>query len=125
MSEQARIELVVCDDPRLIGALACVVEHAGQSAGLSEQAQKQLAAAAEDACREIIPRLNGRERCLKCTVENFEDRIEVILEHPAGEGTPEAGNKSRLLQQVDQVEYQTREGHSRVILTKNLHSPKK
>ncbi|MFY9530177.1 MAG: hypothetical protein WBC04_06735 [Candidatus Acidiferrales bacterium] len=125
MSEHARTELVVCDDPRLIGALGCVVEHAGQRAGLSEQAQKQLASAAEEACREIIPRLNGRERCLKCTVEDFADRVEVILEHPGTRATPEAGSRSRLLEQVDHVEYETREGHSRVVLTKNLHPPKK
>jgi hypothetical protein len=124
MSEHARTELVVCDDPRLIGALGCVVEHAGQRAGLSEQAQKQLASAAEEACREIIPRLNGRERCLKCVVEDFADRVEVILEHP-GTATPEAGSKSRLLERVDHVEYETLEGQTRVVLTKNLHPPKR
>jgi hypothetical protein len=120
MSEHARTELVVCDDPRLIGALACVVKHAGQRAGLSERAREQLASAAEQACCEIIPQLNGRERCLKCTVEDFEDRIEVILEHPGGTGTPEPAGKSRLLRDVDQVEYETREGHSRVVLVKNI-----
>jgi hypothetical protein len=119
MSEHCRTELVVNDDPRLVSAIASVVEYASHRAGLSEAAQKQLEAAAEDACREAFPLVNGRERALKFCVQDFDDRVEVMIEHAGGKSaatTPAISAK--VASRVDSVRQESHGKVHRVILTK-------
>jgi hypothetical protein len=137
--ERSRTEVLIENDPRLIGAVSGVVLHAGQRAGLSASAQQELAAAAEHACRSTFPLLDGEDPFVKVTIEDFPDRIEVRLEHT---GTPEPsagletffvgdGEEEKpggpagalLLSQVDRVLYETHDGKSRTTLVKYLGKP--
>ena len=123
MSDHCRTELVVNDDPRLVRAIASVVEHAGHRAGLSEAAQKQLAAAAEDACREAFPLVNGRERAVKFCVQDFDDRVEVVIEHAGGKSAPPTPViNAKVASKVDSVKQESHGKVHRVTLIKYLRS---
>ena len=135
-TDPARTELVLHEDTRLFGAITAVVHHASQRCGLSEAGQQGLAAAAEEACRETFPLMEGHangEPTVKVIVSDFTDRVEVAIEH-TGEALPTAGldtfigdgaadpggGLSRALQmtKVDRVQYQTSGGLSRMTLIK-------
>ena len=92
-TDPARTELVLHEDTRLFGAITAVVHHASQRCGLSEAGQQGLAAAAEEACRETFPLMEGQangEPTVKVIVSDFTDRVEVAIEH-TGEALPPAG----------------------------------
>jgi hypothetical protein len=127
-------ELTLQDDPRLLAGVGALVSHLSQIAGLSDQAQEGLAAAVVDACRETFPLVNGEgehDGALRMIVEDFADRVEVSIEH-SGEALPSAGldsfcggegaaaGISNSLQdtRVDRVQYETRNGLSRMTLIK-------
>ena len=121
MSEHARTELVVSDDLLLVAAVGSVVEHTANRAGLPEDAQRQLAHAAEQVCRESFPLLNGRDRLIKCAVEDFDDRIEVTLDYS---GVLRPATAEQLTETVDRIVRETRGGRSRVTLVKYLRGTK-
>jgi creatinine amidohydrolase/Fe(II)-dependent formamide hydrolase-like protein len=119
-----------------MAAVSAIVSHAAERAGLSAGAKEGFAAAAVDACRETFPLVNsngGRESGLKMVVADFHDRVEVTIEH-SGEALPTAGldtfcgggaketaaSISNSLQdtRVDRVQYETKEGRSRMTLIK-------
>lgn len=128
-------ELTLQDDPRLLVGIGALVTHLSQVAGLSDGAQEGLAAAVVDACRDTFPLVNGDDRhdgSLRMIVEDFADRVEVTIEH-SGEALPSAGldsfcgggegvaaGISNSLQdtRVDRVQYETRDGRSRMTLIK-------
>jgi hypothetical protein len=133
--DHLRTELTVQNDPRLLAGVSALVSHLAMVAGLAVEAQEGLAAAAVDACRDTFPLLahsaenNG---ALRMIVEDFADRVEVTIEH-TGEALPSAGldsfcgggegvaaGISSSLQdtRVDRVQYETRDGLSRMTLTK-------
>lgn len=134
--DPTRTELSLHNDPRLMAAVGAIVTHSAQRAGLTSEAQEGLAGAVMDACRETFPLLEGQgsdNSELKVIVEDFHDRVEVTIEH-AGEALPTAGldtfcgggsdgtaaGISNSLQdtRVDRVQYETREGRSRMKLIK-------
>jgi hypothetical protein len=135
--DPTRTELTLHDDPRLIAGVVAIVSFAAHRCGLSSGAQEGLAAAAAEACRETFPLLNGngsKDSSLKVIVSDFSDRVEVSIEH-SGESLPSAGldtfcdaassagsqtGLSGALQKtnVDRVQYETRDGVSRMTLIK-------
>lgn len=132
MTESARTEVTLENDPRLLAAVIPIVQHAAQNAGLDQQSQLGLVSAAVQACKETFPFLNGRESFLRMIVQNFPDRVEVAIEHP-GEGAPMAGLDSfcggcgeaaqgiaaaLFRTQLDRVLYESRDGRTRVTLVK-------
>ncbi|MGH9714401.1 MAG: hypothetical protein ACRD5M_13975 [Candidatus Acidiferrales bacterium] len=128
-------ELSLHNDPRLLAAVSAIVSHSAQRVGLTAEAQEGLAAAVIDACRETFPLLGDSDEshsALKVIVEDFQDRIEVTIEH-AGEALPTAGldsfcgggegiaaGISNSLQdtRVDRVQYEAQNGRSRMKLIK-------
>ena len=136
-SRPARIEVSLHNDPRLLAALATIASHSAQRAGLNRRAQDGFAEAAVDACRETFPLLNpapeNRMGMLHVVLEDFHDRVEMTIEHN-GEALPSAGldtfcaqagigggqglSAALQLKRVDRVQYETRDGISRVILIK-------
>jgi hypothetical protein len=136
-TDPSKTELTVDDDPRLMAGVVAIVSFAAHRCGLSSGAQEGLAAAAAEACRETFPLLNNngtKESALKVIVSDFSDRIEVAIEH-SGESLPSAGldtfcsgagaagsqaGLSGALQKtsVDRVQYETRDGVSRMTLIK-------
>ncbi|MGD0403254.1 MAG: hypothetical protein ABSB66_08655 [Candidatus Acidiferrales bacterium] len=135
--DPSRTEVKLQDDPRLMAGVVAIVSFAAQRCGLSTGAQEGLAAAAAEACRETFPLLhaNGsKDSSLKVIVSDFADRVEVSIEH-SGESLPSAGldtfcdaassagsqtGLSGALQKtnVDRVQYETRDGVSRMTLIK-------
>jgi anti-sigma regulatory factor (Ser/Thr protein kinase) len=134
-NEPARTELTLPHDERLLAAISTVVQHASQRCGLSVESQEGLAFAAIEAAREAFPLMEGRskEPKVKVVVSDYPDRVEVAIEH-TGEALPTAGldtfvkgavagsdaGLSMALQktQVDRVQYDTRDGVSRMTLIK-------
>lgn len=136
-TDPSRTELTLHDDPRLIAGVAASVSFAAHRCGFSAGAQEGLAAAAAEACRETFPLMNNngsKESALKVIVSDFSDRVEVSIEH-SEESLPSAGldtfcdaassagsqaGLSGALQKthVDRVQYETRDGVSRMTLIK-------
>jgi hypothetical protein len=135
-TDPARIEFILHDDDRLIAAVGTIVAHVAHRAGLTSQAEEGFAAATMDACRETFPLVhnNGsRDGTLRLVAVDHPDRVEVMIEH-MGEALPTAGldtfvagaisetglGLSSALQgtKVDRVQYETRDGVSRVTLIK-------
>ena len=134
--DPSHTELSLHNDPRLMAAVGAIVSHSAQRVGLASDAQEGLAGAVMDACRETFPLLgdlDGKNSALKVIVEDFPDRVEVTIEH-TGEALPTAGldsfcgggnegampGISNSLQdtRVDRVQYETKDGLSRMKLTK-------
>jgi hypothetical protein len=135
-TSSARIEVSLNDDPRLLAALSTIVAHSARRAGLNRPAQGGFAEAAVDACRDTFPLVNpnpgDKTGMLHVVLQDFHDRVEMAIEHN-GEALPTAGldtfcaqvgiggqSLSAALQvkKVDRVQYETRDGISRVILIK-------
>jgi anti-sigma regulatory factor (Ser/Thr protein kinase) len=137
-----RIECTLHHDSRLMPGITAVVAHVARRAGLSEQAEASISAAAAEACREAFLLLDsqaGSPFSVKLIVADFADRVEVTIESPAralpataldalrkgaaakageGMGKPLEGNL------VDRVERETRNGLSRVTLVKYCDAAK-
>jgi hypothetical protein len=135
-SEPATTELILHDDARLLAAVGAVVSFSSTRCGLSQEAQDGLSTAAVQACRETFPLLSETKTSdpeVKMIVSDYPDRVEVAIEH-SGEalptaglhtfaGNPDAGGDAGLssaLQNtsVDRVQYETRDGVSRMTLIK-------
>jgi anti-sigma regulatory factor (Ser/Thr protein kinase) len=135
-TEPAHTELILHEDTRFFGAIGAVVQHASQRCGLSEAGQQGLTSAAEEACRETFPLMEGQtngEPTVRVIVSDYPDRVEVAIEH-TGAALPTAGldtfigdaagdpgaGLSRALQmtKVDRVQYATSGGLSRMTLIK-------
>ena len=135
-TEPARTELLLHDDARLLAAIGAVISFSGTHCGLSEEAQQALTTAAVAACKEtfpLIPPSPEGERVLRLIVADYPDRIEVEIQHQ-GEPSPTAGLDSfagnlqaaggpalsAALQKtsVDRVQYETKDGLSRMRLIK-------
>jgi len=134
-TDHIRTELTIHNDARLIAGVSAIVSHLAQVAGLPVESQEGLAAAVVDACHDTFPLVNGEDEhngALQMVVEDFPDRVEVTIEH-AGEALPSAGldsfcgggegvaaGISNSLQEtrVDRVQYETRDGRSRMTLIK-------
>ena len=136
-TDPSRTELTLHDDSRLMAGVVAIVSFAAHRCGLSSGAQEGLAAAAAEACRETFPLVNSngsKDSVLKVIVSDFPDRVEVSIEH-SGESLPSAGldtfcqaasstgsqaGLSGALQKtsVDRVQYETRDGVSRMTLIK-------
>jgi hypothetical protein len=136
-ADPARTELKVHNDPRLLSAVRAIVSHSAHRAGLPREAQQGFAEAAVDAVRDTFPLLGNDstgDRDLRMVIEDFPDRVQVTIEH-SGESKPTAGldtfvgggskdhaggKISASLQdtRVDRVQYDTRDGRSRMTLIK-------
>jgi anti-sigma regulatory factor (Ser/Thr protein kinase) len=132
-----------CDD-RLIAGVGGAIAHFAERAGLEDTARNSLAAALEELCRQKLLLLHDRKDMLNIAIADFEDRIEIIVEHrgnthsptaieafaPVAAQQPVSGRSvntrpmnTRLMQTaVDRVEYQTQNGSMRTILVKYLGS---
>jgi hypothetical protein len=80
--EKTRTEFKLAGgDARLVNAVASAVRHTARRAGVPEVADAAFARAAAHACRLTLPLLNGSDPFLHVAIEEFQDRVEVTLEH--------------------------------------------
>jgi hypothetical protein len=135
--EHSRTVLHLCPDDRLVVAVGGAVAHFAERAGMDDAARNLLTGALEDLCRQTLPLLNGNGESLDVVVEDFDDRLQISVEH-RGEAQPSVGvetfiaecareSKQRvtgvhLLRTVDRIEYDARDGSIRTTLVKYLHS---
>jgi hypothetical protein len=132
--EKTRTEFKLAGgDARLVNAVASAVRHTARRAGIPEAADAAFARAAADACRLTLPLLNGSDPFLHVAIEEFQDRVEVTLEHsgrpmPGSQveslGKNPAGTSSALVaagsHEVDVVHSERYGERSRVTLVKHI-----
>jgi hypothetical protein len=131
------IECTLHNDPRLIMGLGALAGRAALHAGLSNQEQEDLSAAAAQACRETFSGLDLTKNpaaAIRVLVAHLADRIEVRVESAeeptarhrgigknAAAAQRESSMEGRL---VDRVQFETGEGHSRITLVKFCRASK-
>lgn len=79
--EHARAVLQLTSDEQLVAGIGGAVAHFGQRAGLCDTDFGSLATMLEEFCRRALPFLEGEEDTLRVFIEDFEDRIEITVEH--------------------------------------------
>jgi hypothetical protein len=134
--EPNRLVLRLSRDLRLLAGVAGALAHIAERAGYDAGARADMAAAAEEVCRDTFPLLTESDPRLSVIIEDFADRIEVTLEHN-GQAIPTAGLESfafpaaeqtgrssglGLLARVDRVTYDSKSGTSRMTLVKYLRA---
>jgi hypothetical protein len=141
MREHSRTILHLSRDHRLIAAVGGAVAHFAERVGMEDAARNSLTGALEDLCRQTLPLLNGNENGdgLDVAIEDFDDRLQISVEHH-GKAQPSVGVDSfiaecackseqritgvHLMQTVDRIEYDARNGSIRTTLVKYLESEK-
>ena len=133
--EHSRTTLHLSRDDRLIAAVGGAVAHFAERVGMENSACHLLTSALEELCRETLPLLNGTGDGLDVAIEDFDDRLQISVEHH-GEAQPSIGVESfiaecaresgrritgvRLIRTVDRIEYDARNGSIRTTLVKYL-----
>jgi anti-sigma regulatory factor (Ser/Thr protein kinase) len=129
------------NDPRLLTGAGVIAGHSAQQAGLSERAQKQLAAATTEACDELLALARPDPTSppeVNLTASRFPDRVEITVELSVAPANAKAGPRStratvrggrhtdKLLDDrlVDQVQRETRDGRPCIVLVKYSGSVK-
>lgn len=133
--EHSRTRVHLSPDGRLVAAVGGAVAHFAARAGLEDAACHQLTEALEDLCRQTLPLVQGQGDGLDVAIEDFEDRLEIIVEHN-GAAQPSLGMESfiadcarklnlrvtgaGMMRSVDHIEYDARNGSIRTTLVKYL-----
>ena len=133
--EHSRTILHLSRDDRLIAAVGGAVAHFAERVGMDGAACNTLTSALEELCRQTLPLLNGKGDGLDVAIEDFEDRLQISVEH-RGEAQPSVGVESfiaecarqsdkritgvHLNRTVDRIEYDARNGSIRTTLVKYL-----
>jgi anti-sigma regulatory factor (Ser/Thr protein kinase) len=133
--EHSRTVLHISRDDRFIVAVGGAVAHFAERVGMDHSACNRLTAALEELCRQTLPLLNGKGDGLDVAIEDFEDRLQISVEH-RGEPQPSVGVESfiaecaresnkrisgvHLIRTVDRIEYDARNGSIRTTLVKYL-----
>jgi hypothetical protein len=134
--EHSRTIVHLSRDDRLIAAVGGAVAHFAERVGMENAACNLLTAALEELCRQTLPLLQGTEDGLDVAIEDFDDRLEIIVEHN-GAPQPSVGVESfiaecarqskqrvsgvHLMRTVDRIEYDARNGSIKTTLVKYLH----
>jgi hypothetical protein len=138
--EHSRTILHLSRDDRLVAAVGGAVAHFAERVGMDGAACNRLTSALEDLCRQTLPLLNGNGDGLDVAIEDFDDRLQISVEHH-GKPQPSVGVESfiaecvresdqrvsgiHLIRTVDRIEYDARDGSIRTTLVKYLRMGKK
>jgi hypothetical protein len=133
--EHSRTILHLSADDRLIAAVGGAVAHFAERVGMEGAACGRLTEALEELCRQTLPLVQGQADGLDVAIEDFEDRLEIIVEHN-GAPQPSLGVDSfiaecakasnqrvsgaHLIRTVDRIEYDARNGSIKTTLVKYL-----
>jgi len=133
--EYTRAVLHLSCDERLVGGVGAAMAYFAERAGLAERSCKSLVAALEEFCIDSLSSIQGTEEPLDVAIEDFEDRIQIVVEYrKPNDGMPAARSAraansdaapkrmalSRLAEVVDRVECDTRNRSIRTTLVKFL-----
>ena len=133
--ECSRTTIQLSGHEQLVPGVGGAVAHYADRVGMTEAARDSLVSALEDFCRETLPLLGNDDARLNVAIEEFEDRIEIVIEHAgvaqsskrfdlAANGRPASDSRLmgvRLLRTVDRVEHDSRNGLVRTTLVKYIH----
>lgn len=123
-TDSKHIEIKLDADPRFAVATAAGVRYLGEASGLTPDAARKLQWAILYTCEEAFAQLDGTHCEVDVTLNQFEDRIEVMIAHHAD--TPSVGLHTLLsagtspIQGVDRVQYEQQADSSVTRLTKFL-----
>lgn len=133
--EHSRTILHLTRDDRLVAAVGGAVAHFAERVGMENAACNVLTSALEELCRQTLPLLPESGDTLDVAIEDFEDRLQIIVEHH-GARQPTVGVDSfiascaresnrgiagaQLIRTVDRIEYDARDGSIRMTLVKYL-----
>jgi hypothetical protein len=134
-----RTECILQDDSRLMAGASAVLLDAARRANLSESAQAGLKDAALKVCRasfDVLAKAGEKTPTIQLVTSDFPDRVEVTIDYPGemaaefeitangpnGELSGEFSDGGSAIGPVDLVSRSTRDGRSRVTLTKFLPS---
>lgn len=133
--EHSRTILHLCRDDRLIAAVGGAVAHFAERVGMEGDAGSLLTSTLEELCRQTLPLLNGNGDGLDVAIEDFDDRLQISVEH-RGQPQPSVGVESfiaecaresdrritgvHLIRTVDRIEYDASNGSIRTTLVKYL-----
>ena len=119
-ADPARTEITLHGDTRLVAAVGAVVTHASQRLGITDEADG-LSASAMEVVRGIIAGMGNRAKsgdaAEQVVVENHPGQLQVTIESP-GDALSQASARSASGNLWDNTQFETRNGTSRVVLTK-------
>ena len=133
--EYTRAVLHLSCDERLVAGVGGAVTYFAERAGLADRTRESLVTALEAFCLDSLPSVEGSQESIDVAIEDFEDRIEIVVEQQnrpnavtgmrsaRGESAataPERVALRRLAQAVDRIESDTRNGSTRTMLVKFL-----
>lgn len=133
--EYTRAVLHLSCDERLVSCVGGALAYFAERGGLGERSRDSLVAALEEFCLDALPSVGGTEEPLDVAIEDFEDRIEIVVqqrthqESAAGKWPARGGGAKipqdrmalrRLAQAVDKIECDARNGNIRTTLVKFL-----
>jgi anti-sigma regulatory factor (Ser/Thr protein kinase) len=137
--EHSRTILHLSRDDRLIAAVGAAVAHFAERVGMENATCSLLTSALEELCRQTLPLLNGKGDGLDVAIEDFDDRLQISVEHK-GKPHPSVGVESfiaecareskqrvtgvHLMRTVDRIEYDARGGSIRTTLVKYIQFEK-
>jgi hypothetical protein len=130
--ETKRAYLKLTGGAGLIAAASATAEHFAEEAGFDETTRVALVEACEQVCGDALDRA-GNGGPLEVIVDQFEDRLEIVVTHPCASSPaigldefigsaqgPGAAAGASLLARVDRVRYETVDQTSRMVLVKYL-----
>ena len=135
--EHARLLLHLCGDECFVAGVGGAVAHFAERAGLAGPAGASVAAALEAFCRETLPPVDVEHDTLDVSIEDFEDRLEIVVEHHGAAGASarlasfrQAGARfcerheagAEPMRTFDRVECEARNGTTRAVLVQYLKS---
>ena len=85
--EYTRAVLHLSCDERLVGGVGATMAYFADRAGLEERSRESLVAALEEFCIDSLSSIHGTDEPLDVAIEDFEDRIQIVVEHPNPQGT--------------------------------------
>ncbi|HEV2297258.1 MAG TPA: hypothetical protein VGR72_01930 [Candidatus Acidoferrales bacterium] len=122
-------ELKFSGDSRFISGIRAAVEFIAARDGLGDADRESLGAAWETVARNCITGLSEQHPLCRVLIDDFDDRMEVRLEHPSfsapgfgattvAAGMPDESHNLDITRRVDRVLYDARNGTASVTLVK-------
>lgn len=128
-TERTHTELKFSGDSRFISGIRAAVEFIAARDGLGDADRESLGTAWEMVARNCMTRLSDQHPLCRVLIDDFDDRMEVRLEHPScsapaseartvAAGIPDESHNLDVTHRVDRVLYDARNGMSSVTLVK-------
>jgi hypothetical protein len=118
-----RVECSFDNDPRLHASVEAIMAHAARRAGLPEDFEREVGAAAADASREMAASANGKASNIRLVVDEYADRVEVTFGSAAHANCE--GIRQRLESKLkNRIRCEAHDGRVRVTLLKAFDAAK-